>query len=132
MAQAKGILPLGDDRAVLYKSPRACGYFIAVKLNPALDRPSMVALLEKISTLVDALVARATAADKADPSAAGGTANAGDKVAAVAVGFAPTFFMEFPRFHGHLSAWPVWVGQEDGVHVKAEGVRQAVSGGVPA
>ncbi len=40
--------------------------------------------------------------------------------------------MEFPRFRGHLSAWPVWVGREDGVHVKAEGVHQAVSGGVSA
>ena len=29
---------------------------------------------------------------------------------------------EFPRFRGHLSAWPVWVELEDGVHVKAEGV----------
>lgn len=92
MARAKGILPLGEDRPVLYKSPRACGYFVAVKLNPALDRAGVVALLEKISALVDALVARATAADKADASTAAGSAGAGDKVAAIAVGFAPTFF----------------------------------------
>ena len=35
-----------------------------------------------------------------------------------------------PRFRGHLSAWPVWVGLEDGVHGKAEGVSAAVSGRV--
>jgi len=40
--------------------------------------------------------------------------------------------LEFPRFRGHLSAWPVWAGREDGVHVKAEGVHKAVSGGVSA
>lgn len=33
MAQAKGVLPTkGDDREVLYKNPRTCGYFIGVRL----------------------------------------------------------------------------------------------------
>jgi transposase len=41
-------------------------------------------------------------------------------------------FLEFPRFRGHLSAWPVWVGREDGVHVRAEALHEAVSGGVSA
>jgi Dyp-type peroxidase family len=102
VAQAKGILPLGPDRAVLYKSPRACGYFIALKLNPALDHAGVVAVLDKISALVDALVARATAADKPDASAAAGAAAVGDKVAAAAIGFAPSFFMTNgqPRFEG--------------------------------
>jgi SAM-dependent methyltransferase len=36
--------------------------------------------------------------------------------------------VDFPRFRGHLSAWPVWVGQEDGVHVQAKGVPPAVPG----
>lgn len=40
--------------------------------------------------------------------------------------------VEFPRFRGHLSAWPVWAGQEDGVHVQAKGVPRAVSGCVQA
>jgi hypothetical protein len=40
--------------------------------------------------------------------------------------------VEFPRFRGHLSAWPVWVGLEDGVHVRAEALHEAVSGGVSA
>src|SRR5205823_3588027 len=40
--------------------------------------------------------------------------------------------MELPLFVGHLSAWPVWVGLEDGVHVKAKGVHEAVPGGISA
>jgi hypothetical protein len=40
--------------------------------------------------------------------------------------------LEFPRFGGHLRAWPVWVGLEDGVHVEAKGVPPAVSGCVPS
>jgi hypothetical protein len=40
--------------------------------------------------------------------------------------------LEFPRFRGHLSAWPVWAGREDGVHVRAEALHEAVSGGVPS
>jgi hypothetical protein len=43
-----------------------------------------------------------------------------------------TVRLEFPRFRGHLSAWPVWVGLEDGVHVRAEALHEAVSGGVSA
>jgi Dyp-type peroxidase family len=102
VAQAKGILPRREDRAILYKSPRACGYFIGVKLDPAIDRPRVEALLAKISALVDALVARATATDGTDPRAAAGTANVGEKIAAVAVGLSPTFFMTNgqPRFEG--------------------------------
>jgi len=85
MAQAKGILPRREDREVLWKSPRACGYFIAVKLDPTIDRPRVEALLGKISALVDALVARA---------------ESGEKIAAVAVGLAPSFFIANgqPRF----------------------------------
>lgn len=38
--------------------------------------------------------------------------------------------VDFTAFRGHLSARPVWVGQEDGVHVQAKGVPPAVSGRV--
>jgi hypothetical protein len=38
--------------------------------------------------------------------------------------------VEFPRLRGHLSAWPVWVGREDGVHVQAEVLPSAVPGRV--
>jgi hypothetical protein len=40
--------------------------------------------------------------------------------------------LEFPRFRGHLSAWPVWAELEDGVHVRAEALHEAVSRGVSA
>ena len=83
MAQAKGILPRGDDRDVLYKSPRACGYFVAVKLDPTIDRVRTEAFLTKLSGFVDQLVARG-------PALAGGAK--GEKIAAVAVGISPGFF----------------------------------------
>jgi deferrochelatase/peroxidase EfeB len=83
MAQAKGILPRRDDREVLYKSPRTCGYFVGVKLDPAMDRPRLEAWLTGVSGLVDELVARLPAE---------GGQEKGEKVAAVAVGLAPTFF----------------------------------------
>jgi Dyp-type peroxidase family len=89
MAQAKGILPRGEDRDVLYNSPRACGYFIAVKLDPAIDRPRTETFLTSLSKLVDELVARA-------PTQAG--AAKGEKIAAVAVGFSPTFFTRAAAF----------------------------------
>jgi Dyp-type peroxidase family len=83
MTQAKGILPRGEDREVLYKNPRTGGYFIAVKLDPGLDRARIQAWLERVDRLVDELVAREPATD-GQPK--------GAKVAAVAVGFAPSFF----------------------------------------
>lgn len=91
MSQAKGILPRGADKDVLYKNPKTCGYFIAVKLDPAIDRTRAEAWLRQVSTLIDALVAR-------QPPTAG--QEKGDKVAAVAVGLAPTFFVVngAPRF----------------------------------
>jgi Dyp-type peroxidase family len=95
MAQAKGILPRGDDRDVLYKSPRACGYFIAVKLEPSIAEPQAEVLLGKVSTLIDELVTRLPVADGDDKDASAASAaqdKKGEKVAAVAVGLAPTFF----------------------------------------
>jgi len=91
VSQAKGILPRGADKDVLYKSPKTCGYFIAVKLDPTIDRPRAEAWLGQVSTLIDTLVAR-------QPPAAG--QEKGDKVAAVAVGLAPSFFAVngAPRF----------------------------------
>jgi hypothetical protein len=58
MAQAKGILPRRDDREVLYKNPQTCGYFVAVKLDPAIDRTRAEAWLGAVSGLVDELVER--------------------------------------------------------------------------
>jgi Dyp-type peroxidase family len=91
VAQAKGILPRRDDREVLYKNPKTCGYFVAVKLDTAIDRARAQAWLEAVSRLVDELVAR-LAPEHGDDK--------GAKVAAVAVGFAPGFFTVggAPRF----------------------------------
>jgi Dyp-type peroxidase family len=91
MAQAKGILPRQDDREVLYKNPRTCGYFIAVKLDPAIDRTRAEAWVAQVGGIVDELVARL-------PARAG--EEKGEKVAAVAVGLAPRFFLVngAPRF----------------------------------
>lgn len=84
MAQAKGILPRSDDREVLYKNPRTSGYFIAVKLDPAIDRPRVEAWFGRVSELVDGLVARLPAR---------WWRRKGEKIAAVAVGLAPSFFV---------------------------------------
>src|SRR5687768_14754991 len=91
MAQAKGVLPRRDDRDVLYANPRTCGYFIGVKLDPAIDRPRAEAWLSHVSGLVDDLVERLPARK--------GEAK-GEKVASIAVGLAPRFFGsdEAPRF----------------------------------
>src|SRR6266550_3872431 len=92
MAQAKGILPRRDDREVLYKNPQTCGYFVAVKLDPAIDRPRAEAWLGVVSGLVDELVERLPA-ERGEEK--------GRKVAAVAVGLAPSFFTTggAPRFN---------------------------------
>jgi Dyp-type peroxidase family len=91
MAQAKGVLPRDDDREVLYKNPRTSGYFIAVKLDAAIDRARVEAWLGRVSELVDRLVARLPVRDGAEK---------GEKVAAVAIGLAPSFFVRdgAPRF----------------------------------
>jgi deferrochelatase/peroxidase EfeB len=83
MVQAKGILPRGDDREVLYRNPRTCGYFVGVKLSPGLDRPAAEQWLARVDSLVDSLVSRE------DPKEG---EEKGTKVAAVAVGLAPSFF----------------------------------------
>jgi Dyp-type peroxidase family len=92
MAQAKGILPRREDREVLYRNPRTCGYFIGVKLDPGLDRPRAEAWLNRVSDLVEPLVARLPPQDGEGK---------GEKVASVAVGLAPTFFLlnGQPRFN---------------------------------
>lgn len=85
MAQAKGVLPRREEREVLYKSPKTCGYFIGVKLDAGFDRPRAEAWLIAAGLLVDALVARD---------------DHGEKVAAVAIGLGPSFFVldGQPRF----------------------------------
>jgi Dyp-type peroxidase family len=92
MAQAKGILPRRDDREVLYKNPQTCGYFVAVKLDPTIDRGRTEAWLGAVSGLVNELVERL-------PPERG--EQKGRKVAAVAVGLAPSFFTTggAPRFN---------------------------------
>jgi hypothetical protein len=77
MAQAKGILPRGEEGDPI-RDPRSTGYFIAVTLDPNLDRAATEAALTAISDAVDTLVAR--------------NAEMGERVAAVAVGFGPSFF----------------------------------------
>ena len=84
MAQAKGVLPgKADDRDVLYKNPRTCGYFVPVRLRPDLTAEQLQGWLPVLDGLVEDLVRRAEPAD-------GGTK--GEKLASVAVGLAPSFF----------------------------------------
>jgi len=95
MAQAKGILPRGDDREVLYKNPRTCGYFIGLTLTPGLDRAGAEAWLARVGPLVDQLVMRL-------PRRWWRREKKGEKVAAVAIGLGPSFFLAngAPRFAG--------------------------------
>lgn len=58
MVQAKGVLPRGDDREVLYRNPRTCGYFVGVKLSGGLDRAMAEQWLARVDALVDDLVVR--------------------------------------------------------------------------
>lgn len=83
MPQAKGVIPRGEDKELLYKNPQTCGYFIAAKLDPALDRAGLETLFNSLDQLIAELVAR-------EPAPAGG--GEGRKVAAVAVGLAPALF----------------------------------------
>lgn len=89
MAQAKGILPRYEAKEIL-KDPESCGYFYGLSLDIGLGRDQVEAFLTALSEHVDALVVRDTN---------------GDRVAAVAVGFAPTFFKKAdgsPRFEPPL------------------------------
>lgn len=86
MAQAKGVLPTkGEDREVLYANAKTCGYFIGVRLTENLRLDELTQWLSDATAAVDVLVARAA------PKAG---AVKGEKVAAVAVGFAPSFFQK--------------------------------------
>ncbi len=78
MAQAKGVLPTkGDDREVLYRNPRTCGYFVGVQLAAGQSPDQLEQWLTSLSAAVDALVARG------DPSI---KQPEGEKFASVAVG----------------------------------------------
>jgi Dyp-type peroxidase family len=84
MAQAKGVLPSKeDDRDVLYKNPKTCGYFIGVRLVSGLSAEQFHDWLGSLDTAVDALVLRAQPEQGQEK---------GRKLASVAVGFAATFF----------------------------------------
>jgi Dyp-type peroxidase family len=77
MAQAKGVLPSkADDRYVLYKNPRTCGYFIGIKLQAGLNKDQIGEWLGVVDQAVEALTSRVGP----------------DRVASVATGFAPAFF----------------------------------------
>lgn len=83
MSQAKGVLPRREDKDVLYKNPQTCGYFVGVRLDPAMDRARAEAWFRTATTFVDELVSHEQ-----------------KRVAAVAVGLAPSFFTRggLPRF----------------------------------
>lgn len=92
MAQAKGILPRHhEETRTLYGNPRTCGYFIGVTLRADLDRAGVQSWVQRVSGYVDGLVVRLAP----DPGQ-----QEGDKVAAVAVGLAPSLFTTSgaPRF----------------------------------
>lgn len=78
MRLARGVVPHQPDDPVL-KAPYAHGAAIFVSLRPDLDRPSLEAWLSEVETHVQAL-RNAYDAD-------------GNRLATVAVGFAPSFFM---------------------------------------
>jgi deferrochelatase/peroxidase EfeB len=85
MSQAKGILPrTREETRSLYGNPTLTGYFVAVSLRDDLDRDGLRAWLQRVSGYVDQLVEREA------PEA--GQAK-GEKLAAVAVGLAPSFFV---------------------------------------
>jgi Dyp-type peroxidase family len=85
MSLAKGVLPRREDKEPM-ADPRSSGYFVSVTVDPSLDRAGAQALLADVSSAVDRLVARIP--------------ETGERVAAVAVGFGPTFFVRsgVPRF----------------------------------
>jgi len=93
MSQAKGVLPKKhrEDTRTLFANPKACGYFIGVTLRPDLDRVGAQEWLKAVGGHVDELVARLPAKRREAE---------GEKVAAVAVGFSPSFFRagNVPRF----------------------------------
>lgn len=84
MAQAKGVLPTkADDREILYRNPRTCGYFVGVRLVGNLTAEQLTDWLRSVDASVDVLVARE------EPQS---NSSKGDKVAAVAAGFSAAFF----------------------------------------
>lgn len=109
-------MPRLDHAAPEQAEPgRAVHYFAP----PGRSRPNRIRPQSSIQRVESQMARRRTSVD-------GFSAEQLDSHQPEAVG------MEFPRFRGHLSAWPVWAGQEDGVHAKAEGVPRAVSGRVPS
>ncbi len=83
MSQAKGVLPKGDDREVLYRNPQMCGYFIGIGLADGLSPQQVLEWLSVASSAVDALVVREVPTEVGLP---------GRRVASVAVGYSRTFF----------------------------------------
>lgn len=80
MVQAKGVLPKGDDRAVLYRNPRTNGYFIGARLNPMGSFDELKNWLTSVDAAIAALVA---------PEDVNGQET---RIASVAAGFSSTFF----------------------------------------
>jgi Dyp-type peroxidase family len=77
MSMAKGVLPRREGKEPI-ADPRSSGYFVAVTIDPNLDRAGAQALLTGMSGAVDKFV---------EP-----IPETGERVAAIAVGFGPTFF----------------------------------------
>lgn len=105
MTQAKGVLPTREeDREVLYRNPRTSGYFIGVRLAAAPTLEQMQQWLGRVSSAIDTLVARdvVSTAKNVEP----GEEPKGDKIAAIAIGLAPTFFDRLSAA-GHTLERPV-------------------------
>ncbi|PZS24621.1 MAG: hypothetical protein DLM58_24345 [Pseudonocardiales bacterium] len=78
MSQAKGVLPTrAEERDLLYKNPRACGYFIGVTLADGATLEQLSAWLKAVDRAIETLVAR-------EPAEGG--KGEGVRVARVAVG----------------------------------------------
>lgn len=80
MTQAKGVLPTGEDREVLYRNPRTNGYFIGVQLHPFGSLDELASWLGEVDAAIDALVEK----DAVDGKPT--------RLASVAVGFSSAFF----------------------------------------
>ena len=85
MAQAKGVLPtIGDDREVLYKNRDMVAHFIGIKLPDGMTAEQIHDWIAVVDAGVERLSSRDSSEVAQHPD--------GRKVAAVAAGFAPSFF----------------------------------------
>ena len=95
MTQAKGVLPTGEDREVLYRNPRTNGYFIGVQLHPFGSLDELKSWLTQVDGAIDALVEKELVEGK--PA----------RLASVAVGFGPSFFAMAEQLGSPVDRRPV-------------------------